>query len=97
VLTFTATDSDGAIAGYLITETSTKPSATAAGWSATKPAQYLTSSVGTVMLYAWVKDDKAAVSNSVSHPVVIPTPPINADTSMASTPPTSPRRSMAIR
>lgn len=48
ILTFTATDSDGTIAGYPITEASTKPSATAADWSAARPTQYTTSSVGTI-------------------------------------------------
>lgn len=80
VLAFTATDSDGAIAGYLITEAATKPSAAAAGWSAARPTQYATSSAGTITLYAWAKDDKDAVSGSLSHVVKIPPPPVDADT-----------------
>lgn len=51
VITFTATDADGTIAGYLITETSTKPGANANGWSAAPPTQYATAAVGMVTLY----------------------------------------------
>jgi len=62
VTTFTATDSDGTVVGYMITESSTKPSASASGWSATKPTSYTTSKTGSVTLYAWAKDNAAGVS-----------------------------------
>lgn len=62
VTALTATDSDGTVVGYMITETSSKPSATATGWSATNPTSYTTSKTGTVTLYAWAKDNAAGVS-----------------------------------
>ena len=39
ITSFTATDALG-VTGYLLTETSAKPSATGGGWSATAPANY---------------------------------------------------------
>lgn len=62
VSAFTATDSDGTVVGYMITETSTKPSATATGWSATNPTSYTTTKTGAITLYAWAKDNAAGVS-----------------------------------
>jgi hypothetical protein len=80
ITTFTATDNVG-ITGYLLTETSTVPAATAAGWSATAPATYTFSSSGTKTLYAWAKDGANNVSTSMSATVVI--------TIVATTPPTN--------
>ncbi|HSO67328.1 MAG TPA: choice-of-anchor D domain-containing protein, partial [Desulfatirhabdiaceae bacterium] len=65
-----ATDNIGVI-GYLLTETSTKPSATAAGWTSSIPAGYTFSSAGTKTLYAWAKDAAGNVSNSRSASVTI--------------------------
>lgn len=62
VSALTATDSDGTVTGYIITESSTKPLATATGWSATKPVSYATTKSGTVTLYAWAKDNAGGVS-----------------------------------
>jgi hypothetical protein len=50
------------VVGYLITETSTKPAATATGWSTTKPTSYTTTKTGSLTLYAWAKDNAAGVS-----------------------------------
>lgn len=66
-----ATDSDGTVTGYLITETSLKPGANTGGWTSTRPTQYTTSSPGLITLYAWAKDNKSAVSSSLSAPVTI--------------------------
>ena len=62
VTAFPAHDSDGVVVGYMITETSTKPAATASGWSATIPTSYVTTRTGAVTLYAWAKDNAAGVS-----------------------------------
>lgn len=80
VRVFTATDADGSIAGYLITETSAKPSVNAAGWTATAPTEYATPAVGTVVLYAWAMDDQGSVSSSLSDTMTVLQPPVDADT-----------------
>jgi len=70
ISTFTATD-NVAVTGYLLTESSTKPSATAAGWSSAKPASYTFASAGTKTLYAWAKDAAGNVSNGLMGQVTI--------------------------
>ncbi len=81
VLAFTATDADGTVAGYLITESPSRPDASAPGWSPTPPASYPTSSTGSITLYPWAKDDRDAVSDPApGHPVTVPPAPIDADT-----------------
>ncbi|MFZ3047827.1 MAG: hypothetical protein WA151_18080, partial [Desulfatirhabdiaceae bacterium] len=65
-----ATDNIGVI-GYMLTETSTKPFATADGWTSSKPAGYTFASAGTKTLYAWAKDAAGNVSNSRSASVTI--------------------------
>ncbi|GEM_PF-1966619 len=64
VSSLTAVDST-AVTGYMITESSTKPLATASGWSATAPASYTVASGGAKTLYAWAKDAAGNVSNSL--------------------------------
>jgi len=73
VTSFTATDNVG-VTGYLITESSTTPTAGSAGWSATAPTSFTFSSSGTVTAYAWAKDAAGNVSSSVSASVNITTP-----------------------
>ncbi len=76
ISTLTATD-NAAVTGYLVNESSTKPAATATGWSATVPTSYTvttTLSVGvakSVTLYAWAKDAAGLVSASRSAAVTI--------------------------
>jgi hypothetical protein len=70
ITSLTATDAVG-VTGYLLTETSAKPSATAGGWSASKPANYTFASAGAKTLYAWAKDAAGNVSNSLSASVTI--------------------------
>jgi regulation of enolase protein 1 (concanavalin A-like superfamily) len=70
ITTFTATDDRG-VTGYLVTESSTKPSATASGWSATVPTSYTFATTGSKTLYAWAKDAAGNVSNSLSASVTI--------------------------
>ena len=73
ISTFTATDSTG-VAGYLVTETATIPSASAAGWSANVPASYTFASAGAKTLYAWAKDAAGNVSAPLSDATTISLP-----------------------
>jgi hypothetical protein len=70
ITSITATDNVG-VTGYLVNESPTKPSASAAGWSATVPASYTFTSAGAKTLYAWAKDAAGNVSASRSATVTI--------------------------
>jgi hypothetical protein len=61
----TASDNIGVI-GYLITESSTAPVASAIGWAASAPTSFIFSSFGTKTAYAWAKDAAGNVSASRS-------------------------------
>jgi len=65
-----ATDAVG-VTGYLVTESSTRPSATASGWSTGAPTSFTFSGTGTRTAYAWAKDAAGNVSNSLSRTVSI--------------------------
>jgi hypothetical protein len=65
ITAFAATDNIG-VTGYMVNESSTKPLATAAGWTASAPASYTASAAGARTLYAWAKDAAGNVSNSRS-------------------------------
>ena len=65
VSSFTATDNVG-VTGYLLTESSTAPSAGAAGWSATAPPFYTFATADIHTLYAWAKDGAGNVSSGIS-------------------------------
>ncbi len=70
ITTFTATD-NGAVTGYLVTETPTAPSANSGNWSATAPPGYTFSNIPTGIatpktLYAWAKDAAGNVSSAAS-------------------------------
>jgi hypothetical protein len=68
---FTATD-NVKVTGYLVTQTSTKPSAApASGWTATPPTSYKCATAGNKTLYAWAKDASGNVSASKSAKVSI--------------------------
>jgi len=73
ITTFTATDSVG-VTGYLITETSATPAASATGWAAARPASYTFSSAGDKTLYAWAKDGAGNISAPVSRTITITLP-----------------------
>jgi len=91
VTSFTATDNVG-VSGYMITESATTPSASAADWSAIVPISYTFSSSGSKTLYAWAKDAAINVSTSRSASVTInvsPSPSPSPTTS-GSNPTTSP-------
>ena len=73
ISSFTASDNIG-VTGYLLTETSTTPSSSAAGWSTVKSTTYTFSSIGAKTLYAWAKDAAGNVSASKSASVTISAP-----------------------
>ncbi len=74
ITTLTATDNVG-VTGYLVNESSTKPSATAGAWSASKPTSYTFGSEGSKTVYAWAKDAAGNVSSSLSASTTITLPP----------------------
>jgi hypothetical protein len=69
LLNFYATDNIK-VAGYLITETSSKPSISAAGWAMNNDS-YTFSSSGPKILYGWAKDIAGNVSLSLNDSVRI--------------------------
>ncbi len=73
ITSLTATD-NLAVTGYMVTESSTAPSAGASGWSATAPTSYTFASEGAKTLYAWAKDAAGNVSASRSASVTITLP-----------------------
>lgn len=70
VSALTATDAVG-VTGYKVTESSTAPTAGAAGWSATVPTTFTFSAAGPKTAYAWAKDAAGNVSTSASRTVTI--------------------------
>ena len=70
ITSLTATDNIS-VTGYLLTETATKPSATASGWTSAKPASYTFATAGAKTLYAWAKDAAGNISASRSASVTI--------------------------
>ncbi len=64
ITNLTAVDNT-AVTGYLVTETSTKPSSGAAGWTLTPPADYTFTSAGIKTLYAWAKDAAGNISTNI--------------------------------
>jgi hypothetical protein len=70
ISTFTASDNIG-VTGYLLSQTSTTPTASSTSWSTSKPTSYTFSSSGIKTLYAWVKDAAGNVSSPVNDGVTI--------------------------
>ena len=66
---FTATDNT-AVAGYLLTTTSTKPAPSDPNWRATAPASFTFTSGGTKRLYPWAKDAAGNVSSLYQYATV---------------------------
>ena len=78
ITTFTGTDNVG-VTGYLVTESSAAPSASAAGWSPSAPVSYTFSTAGAKTLYAWAEDAAGNISTGRSASVNI-TLPSTSDT-----------------
>lgn len=70
---FSATDNVG-VTGYLITESSVAPIASATGWSASALSGYVFATTGTKTLYAWAKDAAGNVSAAKTATIVISIP-----------------------
>ncbi len=77
VSSLSATD-NVAVTGYLVTTSSSKPSATASGWSATAPKSVTAPAEGSVTFYAWAKDAAGNVSASRSATVTVTLPDTTA-------------------
>ena len=88
IISFIATDNVG-VTGYMVTESSTAPSAGAVGWTATGPTSYTFTTAGSKTLYAWAKDAAGNVSTSLSAPVDITLPDSTAPTVTAFTIPST--------
>ncbi len=54
----------GAITGYMVTTSSTKPLPDAPGWTAVKPGTYPLNATGSHTLYAWARDAAGNVSDT---------------------------------
>ena len=78
ITSLVATDNVG-VTGVMVTESATPPPASAAGWSASAPANYTFASASVHTLHAWAKDAAGNVSASRS-----------ASTSITLTPPPPP-------
>lgn len=74
VSTFIASD-NVAVTGYLLTETSNKPSYGSTGWTSTPPTSYTFTSSGNRILYAWAKDAAGNVSGSAAASTLVDTTP----------------------
>jgi predicted outer membrane repeat protein len=70
ITAFTATDALD-VTGYMITQSSTPPSAGAAGWSASAPTTYIVASEGSYTLYPWAKDAAGNVSSVSGSPATV--------------------------
>ncbi|MBT1070849.1 DUF4082 domain-containing protein [Pelotalea chapellei] len=64
-----------AVTGYMVTESSTQPSASSSDWSVNVPTSYIFSSPGNKILYAWARDAAGNVSAGKSAPVTVSAPP----------------------
>lgn len=85
VTSFSASDNI-AITGYIITESTTAPTAGAAGWSATAPTSFIFSGGGSRTAYAWAKDAAGNVSASASRNVTITLSDVTAPSVSISSP-----------
>jgi Glucodextranase, domain B len=77
VTTLAASD-NVAVTGYLVTTSSSKPAASASGWTAAAPTNAIAPSEGSVTFYAWAKDAAGNVSAARSATVQITLPDTSA-------------------
>jgi hypothetical protein len=86
IITSFAAKDNVAVTGYLVTETSRKPLATASGWKSTPQTSYPFTTAGSKTLYAWAKDAARNVSWPKSANVLIDiTPPTVNDFTVPAT------------
>jgi hypothetical protein len=62
------------VTGYLVTQSSATPSASASGWSSTAPTSFTFTAAGSQTAYAWAKDATGNVSAAKSGSIVITLP-----------------------
>jgi hypothetical protein len=74
VTSFTASEANGGIAEYLVTQSSATPSSTNPGWSSSVPSSFTFSGTGTETAYAWVMDSQGNISSSSTSATVTITP-----------------------
>ena len=74
-----------ALKGYLLSETSTPPQASGAGWSVAAPTAYTFATSGNKTLYAWVKDANGAVSAALHAACDVATIPVVANFTIPAT------------
>lgn len=72
VTAFVATDNDGSVVGYMCTDSNTKPAANSPNWSPIPPQSCSTSKSGSLVFYAWAKDDTNGVSNGKAYTTWVP-------------------------
>jgi hypothetical protein len=65
ITSLTASDAGG-VTGYLVTESPTRPPASAAGWSSSPQASFTFTSAGSKTLFAWAMDAAGNISGSRS-------------------------------
>ncbi|WP_136526210.1 carboxypeptidase regulatory-like domain-containing protein [Geomonas ferrireducens] len=70
-ITFTASEPTYGVAGYMITESASAPSASDSGWKSTAPTSYTFTGVGEKTLYAWAKGATGLISDSVARSVTV--------------------------
>ncbi|MBK6283797.1 MAG: right-handed parallel beta-helix repeat-containing protein [Draconibacterium sp.] len=70
VSSFSASDNN-TVTGFLLTESSTVPTAGNSGWNATAPTSFSFSTEGTKTLFAWTKDAAGNISSSSTRQLVI--------------------------
>jgi hypothetical protein len=88
---FTASDNVG-VTGYLVTESSSTPSANDLGWAGTAPTTYTVAADGSYTLYPWAKDAAGNVSSVFGSPASVTvdaTPPTVSSILRANTNPTN--------
>jgi len=70
ITTFTGSDNIG-VTGYMVTQSSTRPSASATGWTSTRPLNLTFSATGVRTAYAWTKDAAGNISAYKSATVIV--------------------------
>ncbi len=70
ITTFSASDNVG-VSNYLITESDTMPLEGDIGWSVSIPTEYVFTTEGSKILYAWAKDEEGNISSSLTDTTLV--------------------------
>jgi len=71
VITFSASDDSGVVAGYMVTESSSPPASGDADWLSAPPVKVATVTGGATTFYAWARGSAGKVSAAASYPVTV--------------------------